>query len=90
MTESDSGIFNAILRGHMDFSTDPWPSISSSAKDLIKKMLNSDPKARITAQQVLGKLFFYNLHTQTPIDSFELKSQFEFLTIKNLSHSMKQ
>ncbi|XAR60297.1 Non-specific serine/threonine protein kinase [Bertholletia excelsa] len=52
--ESEHGIFNAILRGHIDFSSDPWPSISPGAKDLVKKMLNSDPKQRLTAHQVLN------------------------------------
>ncbi|KAF5193570.1 Calcium-dependent protein kinase [Thalictrum thalictroides] len=51
--ESETGIFNAILRGHVDFTSDPWPSISSGAKDLVRKMLNSDPKQRLTAFQVL-------------------------------------
>ncbi|XP_028063106.1 LOW QUALITY PROTEIN: calcium-dependent protein kinase 17-like [Camellia sinensis] len=51
--ESEQGIFNAILRGHIDFTSDPWPSISSGAKDLVRKMLNSDPKQRLTAFQVL-------------------------------------
>ncbi|XP_072954861.1 calcium-dependent protein kinase 2 isoform X2 [Typha angustifolia] len=39
---------------HIDFTTDPWPNISSGAKDLVRKMLNSDPKQRITAFQVLN------------------------------------
>ncbi|CAL5425448.1 unnamed protein product [Camellia sinensis] len=52
--ESEHGIFNAILRGHVDFTSDPWPSISSGAKDLVRKMLNSDPKQRLTAFQVLN------------------------------------
>ncbi|XP_015873660.1 calcium-dependent protein kinase 34 [Ziziphus jujuba] len=52
--ESEHGIFNAILRGHIDFTSDPWPSISSGAKDLVRKMLNSDPKQRMTAFQVLN------------------------------------
>ncbi|KAL6503021.1 Calcium-dependent protein kinase 17 [Orobanche hederae] len=52
--ESETGIFNAILRGHVDFSSDPWPSVSSGAKDLVRKMLNSDPKQRLTAAQVLN------------------------------------
>ncbi|XP_016487584.2 calcium-dependent protein kinase 17-like isoform X2 [Nicotiana tabacum] len=52
--ESENGIFNAILRGHVDFSSDPWPSISSGAKDLVRKMLNSDPSQRLTALQVLN------------------------------------
>ncbi|GER40731.1 calcium-dependent protein kinase [Striga asiatica] len=52
--ESENGIFNAILRGHIDFSSDPWPSISSGAKDLVRKMLMSDPKQRLTASEVLS------------------------------------
>ncbi|KAK1588025.1 hypothetical protein Q3G72_019222 [Acer saccharum] len=52
--ESEHGIFNAILRGHVDFTTDPWPQISSPAKDLVRKMLTSDPKQRLTASQVLS------------------------------------
>lgn len=57
MTESEQGIFNAILRANIDFTTDPWPSISPVAKDLVRKMLNSDPKQRLTAKQVLCKFF---------------------------------
>ncbi|CAN4104737.1 unnamed protein product [Withania somnifera] len=52
--ESENGIFNAILRGHLDFSSDPWPAISTGAKDLVRKMLNSDPSQRLTALQVLN------------------------------------
>ncbi|KAK7400971.1 hypothetical protein VNO78_12280 [Psophocarpus tetragonolobus] len=52
--ESEHGIFNAILRGHVDFASDPWPSISPAAKDLVRKMLNSDPKQRLTAREVLN------------------------------------
>ncbi|KAL0419499.1 UNVERIFIED_CONTAM: Calcium-dependent protein kinase [Sesamum radiatum] len=52
--ESENGIFNAILRGHVDFSSDPWPSISNGAKDLVRKMLHTDPKQRLTAFQVLN------------------------------------
>ncbi|XP_061353990.1 calcium-dependent protein kinase 2-like [Gastrolobium bilobum] len=52
--ESEHGIFNAILRGHIDFTSDPWPSISPAAKDLVRKMLNSDPKQRLTAYEVLN------------------------------------
>ncbi|KAL5994794.1 Calcium-dependent protein kinase 17 [Asimina triloba] len=53
--ESEHGIFNAILRGRIDFTSDPWPSISPGAKDLVKKMLHSDPKQRLTAFEVLSK-----------------------------------
>ncbi|XP_004511540.1 calcium-dependent protein kinase 1-like [Cicer arietinum] len=52
--ENEKGIFEAILLGHIDFESDPWPSISSSAKDLIKKMLRADPKERLSAVEVLN------------------------------------
>ncbi|CAL4894182.1 unnamed protein product [Urochloa decumbens] len=52
--ESEHGIFNAILRGQVDFTSDPWPRISQGAKDLVRKMLNPDPKQRISAYDVLN------------------------------------
>ncbi|KAL9233592.1 hypothetical protein vseg_008568 [Gypsophila vaccaria] len=52
--ETEHGIFNAILKGHIDFTSDPWPQISTQAKDLVRKMLNTDPKQRLTAYQVLN------------------------------------
>ncbi|XP_010533815.1 PREDICTED: calcium-dependent protein kinase 19 [Tarenaya hassleriana] len=51
--ETDKGIFEEILRGEIDFESEPWPSISESAKDLVKNMLNKDPKYRFTAAQIL-------------------------------------
>ncbi|KVH88363.1 hypothetical protein Ccrd_024012 [Cynara cardunculus var. scolymus] len=51
--KSDSGIFRQILRGKLDFESEPWPGISESAKDLIKKMLDRRPQQRITAHGVL-------------------------------------
>ncbi|WZZ01036.1 hypothetical protein YC2023_073364 [Brassica napus] len=51
--ESEIGIFRKILQGKLNFETNPWPSISESAKDLIKKMLEGNPKKRLTAHQVL-------------------------------------
>ncbi|KAL7176558.1 hypothetical protein ACSBR2_029982 [Camellia fascicularis] len=51
--ETDKGIFRQIIKGKLDFESDPWPNISESAKDLIQKMLCRDPKKRITAHEVL-------------------------------------
>ncbi|KAL5998606.1 Calcium-dependent protein kinase 15 [Asimina triloba] len=51
--ETEKGIFDAVIKGHIDFTSEPWPSISQSAKDLIRKMLTKDPKKRITAAEVL-------------------------------------
>jgi calcium-dependent protein kinase len=52
--ETEQGIFDAVLLGEADFRSDPWPDISSGAKDLVKKMLQQDPKLRLRAHQVLN------------------------------------
>ncbi|XAR70233.1 Non-specific serine/threonine protein kinase [Bertholletia excelsa] len=52
--ETEQSIFDAVLRGHLDFSSSPWPSVTNSAKDLVKKMLRSDPKERLSALDVLN------------------------------------
>ncbi|WZY85494.1 hypothetical protein YC2023_031878 [Brassica napus] len=52
--ENETGIFDAILKGELDFSADPWPTVSAGAKDLVKKMLKYDPKDRLTASEVLN------------------------------------
>ncbi|CAK9139652.1 unnamed protein product [Ilex paraguariensis] len=51
--ETEKGIFKAILEGDIDFESQPWPSISCGAKDLVRKMLTQDPKRRITSAQIL-------------------------------------
>lgn len=60
LPENEDGIFDAVLQGHIDFSSEPWPSISSGAKDLVKRMLRQDPKERLTAAEILSKLIFSN------------------------------
>ncbi|KAK7396788.1 hypothetical protein VNO78_17947 [Psophocarpus tetragonolobus] len=51
--ESEKEIFRDVLHGDLDLSSDPWPNISESAKDLVRKMLDRDPRKRITAHEVL-------------------------------------
>jgi hypothetical protein len=52
-SETEQGVFDAVLKGHIDFESDPWPLISGSAKDLTRKMLCSWPSERLTAHDVL-------------------------------------
>lgn len=54
--ETEQGVAQAIIRSVVDFKRDPWPKVSDNAKDLVKKMLDPDPKRRLTAQQVLGMI----------------------------------
>ncbi|XP_043813638.1 calcium-dependent protein kinase 7 isoform X2 [Manihot esculenta] len=58
--ETEQGVAQAIIRSVIDFKRDPWPKVSDNAKDLVKKMLNPDPKLRLTAQQVLEHPWIQN------------------------------
>ncbi|XP_022151421.1 calcium-dependent protein kinase 20-like [Momordica charantia] len=51
--ETEQGIFEQVLKGDLDFISEPWPSISGDAKDLVRRMLVRDPKKRLTAHEVL-------------------------------------
>lgn len=53
-TETEHGVAQAIIRSVIDFERDPWPIVSDHAKDLVKKMLEPNPKKRLTALGVLG------------------------------------
>lgn len=53
ISETEQGIFEQVLKGELDFLSEPWPSISESAKDLVRRMLVRDPKKRLTAYEVL-------------------------------------
>lgn len=39
--ETEQQIFEAVGKGAIDFKTDPWPHISSEAKDCVRRMLQS-------------------------------------------------
>ncbi|KAJ7523020.1 hypothetical protein O6H91_18G035000 [Diphasiastrum complanatum] len=51
--ETEQGIFEQVLLAELDFVSDPWPGISESAKDLVRKMLCPNPYKRLRAHQVL-------------------------------------
>lgn len=51
--ESEDEIFDAILGGHLDLDSDPWPTISAGAKDAVCQMLVRDPRQRATAEELL-------------------------------------
>lgn len=51
--KTKSRIFDAVRAAELRLPSNPWESISGSAKELIKGMLCRDPSKRLTAQQVL-------------------------------------
>ncbi|KAF5750209.1 putative calcium-dependent protein kinase [Tripterygium wilfordii] len=58
--ETEQGVAQAIIRSVIDFKREPWPKVSENAKDLVRKMLDPDPKHRLTAQQVLEHPWLVN------------------------------
>ncbi|KAM1168422.1 hypothetical protein FF1_030308 [Malus domestica] len=58
--ETEQGVAQAIIRSVVDFKRDPWPRVSDNAKDLVKKMLDPDPKKRLTAKEVLDHPWIQN------------------------------
>lgn len=51
--ENEQGVFEAILQGQVDYISDPWPSISNDAKELVSSMLQVDPKDRPSVAEIL-------------------------------------
>lgn len=58
--ETEQGVAQAIIRSAIDFKREPWPKISEQAKNLVKQMLEPNPKLRLTAQQVLEHTWLQN------------------------------
>ncbi|XVE84594.1 hypothetical protein DITRI_Ditri17bG0025200 [Diplodiscus trichospermus] len=85
--ETEEGIAHAIIKGHMDFERDPWPKVSSEAKDLVRSMLDPNPYSRMTVQEVLEHPWIQNLehapnvnlgeNVRTRIKQFAVMSKFK-------------
>ncbi|XVF26034.1 hypothetical protein REPUB_Repub13aG0265300 [Reevesia pubescens] len=84
--ETEKGIFDAIIEGELDFESQPWPLISESAKDLVRKMLTMDPKKRLTSAQVLEHPWMREggEASDKPIDSAVLSRLKQFRAMNKL------
>uniref|UniRef100_A0A0E0MCX9 non-specific serine/threonine protein kinase n=1 Tax=Oryza punctata TaxID=4537 RepID=A0A0E0MCX9_ORYPU len=84
--ETEAGIFRQILRGKLDFESEPWPSISDSAKDLVRNMLCRDPTKRLTAHEVLCHPWIVDdaVAPDKPIDSAVLSRLKHFSAMNKL------
>ncbi|KAL5992682.1 hypothetical protein ACLOJK_013601 [Asimina triloba] len=66
---TESGIFRAVLKADPSFDELPWPSLSSEAKDFVKRLLMKDPRRRMTAAQALGHPWLRNYSdVKVPLD----------------------
>ncbi|KAK7284757.1 hypothetical protein RJT34_19510 [Clitoria ternatea] len=84
--ESEQEIFQEVLYGDLDFSSDPWPNISDSAIDLVRKMLVRDPRKRITAHEVLCHPWIQvdGVAPDKPLDSAVLSRLKQFSAMNKL------
>ncbi|CAL4944763.1 unnamed protein product [Urochloa decumbens] len=84
--ENEQGIFEEVLHGRLDFESEPWPSISEGAKDLVRRMLIRDPKKRLTAHEVLRHPWVQvgGLAPDKPLDSAVLSRMKQFSAMNKL------
>ena len=50
---SDKKMQDLILKNQWDFNDPAWAEVSSSAKELVKKLIEPDPEKRLSAEQML-------------------------------------
>ncbi|CAH9122042.1 unnamed protein product [Cuscuta epithymum] len=84
--ETEKEIFQEVLHGELDFISDPWPSISEGAKDLVRKMLIRDPRKRLTAHEVLCHPWVQvgGVAPDKPLDSAVLSRMKQFSAMNKL------
>ncbi|XP_018721792.2 calcium-dependent protein kinase 1 [Eucalyptus grandis] len=98
--EFEEEIFEEVLHGDLDFSSDPWPKISASAKDLVRRMLIRNPKKRITAHQVLCHPWIQvdGVAPDKPLDSavlsrlkqFSAMNKFKKMALRVIAESLSE
>lgn len=77
---TESGIFKAVLKADPIFDEPPWPSLSSEAKDFVKRLLVKDPRKRMSAAQALSTCFIPGkkiLHFSSCIHNFHSHLTFQ-------------
>ncbi|XP_061949814.1 CDPK-related kinase 5-like isoform X2 [Populus nigra] len=71
---TESGIFRSVLKADPSFDETPWPSLSPEAKDFVKRLLNKDPRKRLTAAQALSHPWIKSSNeVKVPLDILILK-----------------
>eukprot|EP00741_Cyanophora_paradoxa_P006671 tig00001030_g6452.t1 len=52
-SDNEAVLFKQIMKGEFDFPDPEWTEITPAAKELVRKLLEVDPKKRLTADQML-------------------------------------
>ncbi|XP_076909188.1 calcium-dependent protein kinase 16-like [Bidens hawaiensis] len=90
--KTEDGIFKEVLRNKPDFRRKPWPNISPSAKDFVKKLLVKDPRARLSAAQALSHPWVRQGRNaaEIPLDISALSKMREFVINRRLKQYAPQ
>ena len=72
--DNDDEILEAVLRGQFDFPEEDWNTVSDNAKNLIQKMLNINPKKRLSALEALQDVWFKENEEKSSTDKKLSKS----------------
>ncbi|KAG2490026.1 hypothetical protein HYH03_011491 [Edaphochlamys debaryana] len=83
--EGDEGIFKSIMKAKLDFSFEPWPSLSRDVKMLLRRMLVKDPRERATLEEVMGHPWFARY---MPIDAIKGNGMKDSASLTSLAASV--
>ncbi|KAL4446120.1 hypothetical protein ABPG74_021659 [Tetrahymena malaccensis] len=76
--QTDQEIYEKVKKGKFEFYEEDWADRSSDAKDLISKMLQYDPKDRISATEAYAHPWILsNVHVE-PLDDKMMKKLSQF------------
>jgi len=67
--ECTPALFASITSGSYSFPSPYWDSISEDAKDLVRNLLQVDPRKRLTPEQALSHRWILNNTREVPIPS---------------------
>ncbi|KAL7517589.1 hypothetical protein ACHAWX_002503, partial [Stephanocyclus meneghinianus] len=66
---SNSEVYSAVLRGLYYFPSSDWKHVSSSARDFVVRLLQTDPRRRMTAEEAMSHPWIvHHLHSYQEMD----------------------
>lgn len=84
--DTEDQIFRMVLKGQIDFKSEPWPKISDAAKDCVRRLLEMDASKRATSEQILKHdwLVKEGVAYDISLDSVVLKRMKQFAQMNKL------
>lgn len=90
---SNREIFKNIQKGMYDMNVDPLPKVSNEAKDLISKLLKSNPEERLSAEEALQHPWFEKLNIRdklSDLSSKKIKNMINNIRSYRANHALQQ